>query len=352
MMSRRRRQADSDDPRVVLAFDKFRGTAGSVELGLAAAGAAAEAGWTPRVVPLADGGEGSLEVLGGANKVTTVTGPLGQPVEAGWRLEGREAFIEMSAASGLVLAGGAEDNDPLEASTVGTGQLIAQAVEVGARTIYVLLGGSATTDGGLGALEALPPPGRLKEVDIVVACDVDTFFVDAATVFAPQKGASPAQVKLLTRRLERLQQLYLDRYEVDLATVSGAGAAGGLAGGLVAIGARLQSGFELLAERAGLDDLLHDAALCITGEGRLDAGSFSGKVVGGVYRWASEMGVPVVAVVGVIADDVGRPDDLEVRSLVEIYGRDRALGETSVLVAEQVGEILSARFLSSDIGRD
>jgi glycerate kinase len=139
---------------------------------------------------------------------------------------------------------------------------------------------------------------------------------------------------------------------VDLATVVGAGAAGGLAGGLVAIGARLQSGFELLAERAGLDDLLHDAALCITGEGRLDAGSFSGKVVGGVYRWASEMGVPVVAVVGVIADDVGRPDDLEVRSLVEIYGRDRALGETSVLVAEQVAEILSARFLPSDVGRD
>lgn len=350
MTSRRSTRSEPGKPCVVLAFDKFRGTAASLELSTAAARVATEVGWTPRVVPLADGGEGSVDVLGGANMYTTVSGPLGQPVEAGWRLEGREAFIEMSAASGLALVGGAEGNDPLEASTVGTGQLIAQAVEVGARTIYVLLGGSATTDGGLGALEALPPFGRLKQVDIVVACDVDTLFVDAATVFGPQKGASAAQVRLLTRRLERLQQVYLEQYDVDLSTVAGGGAAGGLAGGLVAAGARLQSGFELLAERAGLDDLLDGAALCVTGEGRLDSGSFTGKVVGGVHKWATEMEVPVVAVVGVVADDLEHPDDLEVRSLVEIYGRERALAEAPALVAEQVGDVLSfhSRLASGD----
>lgn len=328
---------------MVLAFDKFRNTADSRQLGDAAARAATGAGWDAVIVPLADGGEGSLDVLGGANRTTTVPGPLGQPVEARWLLQGRDAFIEMAAASGLQLAGGAEGNDPLGASTAGTGYLIANAIELGARTVHVLLGGSATTDGGLGAIEALPPPGRLKEVDIVVACDVETRFVDAATVFGPQKGASRAQVQLLTRRLERLSQIYHDKYGVDLTDVPGAGAAGGLAGGLLAIGARLQSGFELLAERAGLDDHLDGADLCVTGEGKLDAESFGGKVVGGVHRWASEMGVPVVAVVGQVAPGLDPPPDLDVRSLTAIYGDEQAMADTVDLVTEQVADIIAGR---------
>lgn len=327
---------------VVLAFDKFRGSATSLELAAVAAEAAEAAGWTPVTVPLADGGEGSLEVLGGPNKRTTVPGPLGEPVEAGWRLDGTDAFIEMAAASGLALVGGAEGNDPMLADTAGTGRLIATAIELGARTVHVLLGGSATTDGGLGALDAMPPAARLRGVELVVACDVDTRFVDAARVFGPQKGASPAQVKLLTRRLELLQDQYRDRYGVDLADVAGAGAAGGLAGGLVAVGARLESGFELLAERAELDQHLAGADLVITGEGFLDEESFNGKVVGGVQTWAAEAGVPAVAIVGQRDPEVDLPDGLEVRSLSERHGMEASMGRTLELVVDEVGEILAA----------
>lgn len=328
---------------VVLAFDKFRGSATSRELTTAAAGAARAAGWTAVTVPLADGGEGSLEVLGGANKHTIVPGPLGGSVDAGWRLEGREAFVEMAAASGLVLVGGADGNDPMLADTTGTGRLIATAIELGARTIFVLVGGSATTDGGLGALDAMPPAARLRGIELIVGCDVETRFVDAARVFGPQKGASPAQVELLTRRLELLQQQYHERYGVDLSEVAGAGAAGGLAGGLVAVGARIESGFEMLAERARLDEHLEQADLVITGEGFLDDESFAGKVVGGVHRWAQEAGVPTVAVVGQAEIAGVPPDGIEIRSLTDLHGIDVSMDRTVELVAEEVSAILAAR---------
>ena len=336
-----RPDGDGESPVVVLAFDKFRGTASSADLGEAAATAARRAGWEPRVVPLADGGEGTLEVLGGANKVTRVTGPLGQPVDAPWRLEGRDAFIEMAAASGLQLVGGADNNDPLEASTIGTGQLIATAVELGAKTVHVFVGGSATTDGGLGAIRALENTARMREITVIVGCDVDTLFVDAAEVFAPQKGATKAQVALLTRRLERLVQVYRDEFDVDISDLRGGGAAGGLAGGLCAIGARLQSGFEILADRADLDLHLADASLCVTGEGKLDRQSFEGKVVGGIFEWCCDLGVPAAAVVGMIDADASLPAELTVRSLVERYGTERALGQTVDLVASEVAELLA-----------
>ena len=325
---------------VVLAFDKFRGSATSSELTAAAAEAARGVGWRPVAVPLADGGEGSLDVLGGPNKWTVVPGPLGQPVEAGWRLDGREAFVEMAAASGLVLAGGPDGNDPVLADTTGTGRLITTAIELGARTVHVLLGGSATTDGGLGALEAMPPAARLRGIELIVACDVETRVVDAARVFGPQKGATPAQVELLTRRLELLQRQYHERYGVDLADVAGAGAAGGLAGGLVAVGARLESGFELLAERVRLDEHLDDADLVITGEGFLDDESFAGKVVGGVRRWAAQAGVPTVAIVGQAEVEHELPTDLEVRSLTDLHGFEASMERTVELVASEVSGVL------------
>lgn len=327
---------------VVFAFDKFRGSATNQELTETARAAAEAAGWRVVAVPLADGGEGSLEVLGGANKVTTVPGPLGEPVEAGWRLAGQDAYIEMAAASGLLLIGGADNNDPMLADTAGTGKLIATAIELGARTVSVMLGGSATTDGGLGAIGAMPTAARMKEIDLVVGCDVETRFADAATVFGPQKGASPAQVKLLTRRLEQLQQQYLERYGVDVSELPGAGAAGGLAGGLVAMGGRLESGFEMLAERARLDEHLDAADLVITGEGFLDDGSFHGKVVGGVHRWAASAEVPAAAIVGQADAEAEVPSTLALRSLVDRYGEDRAFAETLDLVGEQVGELLAA----------
>lgn len=327
--------------RVVIAFDKFRGSATARDVVRAAAEAARSVGWDVDEVPLADGGEGSLEVLGGANKHATVRGPLGEPVRAGWRMEADQAFIEMAAASGLVLAGGAEGNDPLLADTGGTGQLISAAIELGCRRISVLLGGSATTDGGWGALEAMPPAARMKEIDLVAACDVRTRFTDAAKVFGPQKGASQAEVRLLTRRLERLVDLYRENYGVDVSDIEGAGAAGGLAGALVAVGGRVESGFDVVADWVGLDERLAGADLVITGEGRLDDESFNGKVVGGVHGWATAAGVSVLAIVGQADADCRPPGDVEVVSLADRFGLAAAMADplplTSSVVVDHLG---------------
>lgn len=323
--------------RVVVAFDKFRGSATSEQLLDAVRATLEPLGWTVDGVLLADGGEGSIDVLGGPNKTSLVTDPLGDPVRASWRLDGRTAYIEMAAASGLALIGGAVANDPIAADTFGTGELIAQAVELGARTIYVLLGGSATTDGGFGALRAMPPAVRMKEIELIVACDVTTRFTDAAVVFGPQKGASPAQVKLLTRRLERLCQVYADEYGVDVSAVPGAGAAGGLAGGLLAVGARIESGFDVLAEGVGLDERLIGADLVITGEGLLDDESFNGKVVGGVAAWAAAEGVPVLAIVGARRGAPSLPENFDLVVLSEEFGEEASWGRTLELVAEVAG---------------
>ncbi|MFP5255569.1 MAG: glycerate kinase [Acidimicrobiia bacterium] len=325
--------------RVVAAPDKLRGTATAREVAGAIARAAESLGWRCDEVPLADGGEGTLDALGGANRTTTVTGPLGAPVAAGWRLEGRTAVIEMAAASGLLLAGGADANDAVAASTAGTGELVAAALEAGARRIVVGVGGSATTDGGLAALRALHPLSRLTGVELLVACDVRTRFLDAADAFGAQKGASPAQVELLRRRLERLAQVYLDEHGVDVTDLEGAGAAGGLAGGLAAVGARLVPGFDLVADEVGLDEHLDGADLVITAEGFLDAQSFEGKVVGGVQGLAAELGVPVVAIVGEVFDEVaGRIDAV---SLVERFGVERAVGDTVACIEEAAAEVLA-----------
>jgi glycerate 2-kinase len=335
--------------RVVAAPDKFRGTATAAEVAAAVGRAARAAGWRCDEVPVADGGDGLLDVLGGANRTTLVTGPLGDPVEAGWRYERGTAVIEMARASGLLLAGGPEGNDPIAADTHGTGELIREAVETGATRLIVGLGGSATTDGGLGALRALYPSQRLRGVELLVACDVRTSFLDAAEVFGPQKGASRAQVRLLTNRLARLADVYLEDHGVDVRTLPGAGAAGGLAGGLAAIGAQLLDGFALVAEEVELDQAIEGADLVVTGEGFLDEASFEGKVVGGVAEMAADLGVPVVAVVGEevdsdeVRDAVARSGIDEVVSLVGRCGRDRALGDAVGCVEELAAELLAAR---------
>ena len=327
--------------RVVAAPDKLRGTATAADVAAAVGRAARASGWRCDEVPMADGGEGTLAALGGANRRTLVTGPLGAPVEAEWRLDGRTAVIEMATASGLALAGGSDDNDPVAASTAGTGELIAAAVDAGANRVIVGVGGSATTDGGLAALRALHPLGRLRGIDLVVACDVRTGFLDAASTFAPQKGATPAQVELLRRRLERLAQVYLDEHGVDVLDLEGAGAAGGLAGGLAACGARLVPGFDLVAEEVGLDDALDGADLVITAEGFLDEQSFEGKVVGGVAAYAAAAGVPVVAIAGEVFDGV--EDRIPTVSLVERFGEARARTETLACIEAATAEVLADR---------
>jgi glycerate kinase len=313
--------------RVLIAMDKFRGTVSAHEACAAVANACWELGLDADEAPMSDGGEGLLDVLGGPNRRAVVTGPLGRPVEAAWRMDGRLAVIEMARASGLLLAGGAEGNDPMLATTAGTGELIDRALDQGARRIVVGLGGSATTDGGLGAVEVLRSPSRLRAVEVEVAVDVRTAFVDAAAVFASQKGATPAQVALLGARLERLAGRYRDEYGVDVTGLEGAGAAGGLAGGLAALGATIVPGCELVADHLELEARLGDADVVVTGEGHLDDQSLDGKVVGTVAGWAREAGARVVVIVG-DADEGARADveaaGASVLTLVEREGEERA----------------------------
>ena len=315
--------------RVLAALDKFRGTATAKEACAAVGHACWELGFDCDEAPLADGGEGTLDVLGGPNRTSKVTGPLGDVVEAPWRLVRDVAVIEMARASGLQLIGGAENNDPVAASTTGTGELIDQALDAGAKKIIVCLGGSATTDGGYGAVRAIHAPARLKAVEFVVACDVTTAFTDAAHVFGPQKGATPNQVSLLAGRLERLAQVYLEEYGVDVRTLEGAGAAGGLAGGLAALGARLVPGFDVVADEIELDERVDACDIVISGEGFLDEQSFVGKVVGGMQGLAEYKGKRFAAIVGDADPDLDpQLVNFPVANLVSMYGDEEAKQRT------------------------
>ena len=312
--------------RVLAAPDKFRGTLSAREAAAAIALGARRAGWDATELPLADGGEGTLDVLGGGNRTTVVTGPLGEPVDAAWRLEDGVALIEAAQACGLTLAGGADGNDPLSATSRGVGELIAAAIAAGAERVVAAVGGVASTDGGVGAVAAV---GGHLAVPLEVACDVEVRFLDAADVFAPQKGATPEQVAVLRERLARL----------DVPDQPRAGAAGGLAGGLAAIGATLVSGFALVAGRLELNARLAETDLVITGEGLVDATSVTGKVVGGVLSRAAEAGVDTL----VIAGDVVTNSPIAAASLVALCGRERALADPAACIAEVVEKELTGR---------
>jgi glycerate kinase len=328
--------------RVLAAADKFKGTASAAQI----CAAIGHACWALNIdcteIPMADGGEGTLDVLGGPNRTTLVTGPLGQPVEAAWRLHRGVAVIEMARASGLTLAGGPTKNDPLNASTQGVGELIDTALNAGAKKIIVCLGGSATTDGGLGAIKAIGTPARLLAVDFLVACDVDTLFTDAAKVFAPQKGATPAQVGMLTGRLEQLAQRYERDYGINVARIPGSGAAGGLAGGLAALGAKLIPGFDIVAEENGFDEAVKEHDIVITGEGLLDDTSFDGKVVGSVLDYAQDAKTRTVAIVGDIdeAMDSLLQAEIEAVSITKMFGADMALQHVLRCVEDATTEVL------------
>ncbi len=323
-------------PLVVVAPDKFRGTATAAEAARAMALGAASLGWEAASFPLSDGGEGLLEACApGCPEVhtTTVTGPDGRAVAAAWRSGPGLAVVESARASGLTLAGGREGNDALTASSRGTGELLVAASRlVGPGGTMVLgLGGSATTDGGSGAVAAVEEAGGLGGVTLVGACDVDVAFVDAAPLFAPQKGASPDEVTELTGRLERLAGEYVNRYGVDVRDVPGAGAAGGLGGAVIVLGGELRSGYDLVAGIVGLRSALAAADRVITGEGGLDGPSFRGKVVGGVVTDARAAGAATLIVAGRVAPGVTATAEAagaEVVSLTEQFGPERAKEDT------------------------
>lgn len=331
---------------MLAAPDKFRGSLTAPQVVAAVAAAADGCGWRCVPLPLADGGEGLLDAFGGADRHSEVTGPHGEPLRAPWRLDDGTAVIESAAASGLALAGGPEGNEATTATSTGTGELIVAAVRAGARRVVVGLGGSAMSDGGRGAAEAvragLGATPRELGIALVGACDVQTVFADAARVFGPQKGADPQQVARLTTRLRHLQQHYLDAFGVDLRTVSGGGAAGGLGGALVVLGGELVPGLDLVADHVGLEQAMSGADLVVTGEGALDAESFHGKVVGGVVERARRHDIPVLVVTGTVRPDTPAAEltGLRVVDLSATYGQANSWRRTGEMVTRAVTDHL------------
>ena len=321
----------------VIAPDKFKGSlsaseaAAAIERGLRSAfGARLEA----RVVPMADGGEGTVDAFlaSGARRIArSVRGPLGETREAAFALADTTAIVEMAAASGLQLVPAAQ-RDVLHATSFGTGELVRAALDEGAQRIVIGIGGSATNDGGAGLLQALGMrfldandeelefggaaldrlaridrtgfDRRLENVGIEIAADVDNPLLGArgaSAVFGPQKGASPHDVMVLDIALERFADVAARELGRDERDVPGAGAAGGLGFGLLAFtGARLRPGVEIVAELRGLHGALRGARYCFTGEGSIDAQTLGGKTVDGVARIASRAAVPTVAFGGTL----------------------------------------------------
>ncbi|MHB1711161.1 MAG: glycerate kinase [Acidimicrobiales bacterium] len=371
-------------PVLLAAPDKFRGTATARQIAGAVYRAATPLGWSVIESPLSDGGEGLIDVSRGPDdrvEVVEVTGPLGQPVSASLLLGQDRAVIEMAQASGLALVGGRDGNRPMEATTWGTGQLLVAAAQALADrhrsisgrlpsrtvlpptagttpsscappiaverypTITIGLGGSATTDGGLGALTAIEETGGLGGVELIAACDVNVGFLDAARLFAAQKGATRQQVIELTGRLDRLADLYQQRYGVDIRAIPGSGAAGGLGGALAALGGRLHAGYRLVADMVGLQRSLEQAHLVVTGEGALDVTSFAGKVVGGVLGDASALGIPSLVIAGRASAEAGeqvRGYGAHIVSLSDRFGEDRATHHTLACVEAVVDQALDS----------
>jgi glycerate 2-kinase len=284
----------------LVAPDSFKGTLSASEVAEAIGRGVERAGGQADRCPAADGGEGTAEVLvdamGGEWSTAPVSDPLGRPIEARFGLvrDGSTAVVEAAAASGLALL--AEDElDPEKASSAGTGELIAAAVKAGARRVLVAAGGTATMDGGRGAIEALQEAGGIPDATLEVLCDTSAPFERAAEIFAAQKGASSDQVDQLGSRLVALAGT-LPRDPRGRAMT---GAAGGLSGGLWAVfGAHLTPGATFVLGVVGFDSRLEDAEAMITGEGRLDEQSFEGKLVGQIARRCREARRPLHVIAG------------------------------------------------------
>jgi len=283
---------------ILVAPDSFKGTMTAAEVAEAIGRGLEAAGRSVDLCPVADGGEGTLvallDAVGAELRETSAPDPLGRPIAAAFALGDGVAIVETAAASGLGLVDPSE-RDPLEASTFGTGQLIMAAIEAGAELVYLGAGGSATTDGGAGAIRAIRAAGGLRGARITVLTDVRTTFEHAARVFGPQKGAGPGDVARLTKRLNDQAR----RFKRDPRGVPMTGAAGGLSGGLWAeFGAELVPGAQFVLDAVDFDRRMRAARAVVTGEGKLDQQSLAGKVVSEVSTRARQAGVPCHAIVG------------------------------------------------------
>ncbi|MBJ9259285.1 glycerate 2-kinase [Citrobacter amalonaticus] len=293
-------------------------------------------------VPVADGGEGTVEAMiaatHGSAHSALVTGPLGEKVNANWGMsgDGKTAFIEMAAASGLALVP-PDKRNPLITTSRGTGELILQALDSGASNIIIGIGGSATNDGGAGMVQALGAKlcdangteigygggslntlnaidvsgldPRIKQCAIRVACDVTNPLVGeqgASRIFGPQKGATEPLILELDRNLAHYADIIKKSLGVDVKNVPGAGAAGGMGAALMAfLGAELKSGIEIVTQALNLEEHIHDCTLVVTGEGRIDSQSIHGKVPVGVANVAKKYHKPVIGIAGSLTRDVG-----------------------------------------------
>lgn len=322
---------------IIVAIDSFKGSLSSVDACELVREAIKDCTDEVLTIPIADGGEGTVEAfyraLGGTLAKKVVTGPDWEKREAGFLiLPDGTAVIEMAQASGITLM---KELDPLSATTYGTGELILAALDAGCRRLIVGIGGSATNDGGTGMaaalgarfynayMEEIVPTGgglsklycmdlsrmdnRLKESEIIVACDVTNEFYGpngASYIYGPQKGADKDTVEVLDGNLKKLAELIMVETDIDLQVIPGSGAAGGLGGGLVAFtGGLLRSGIDILLETVNFRELIKGADLVITGEGSFDEQSLSGKVVSGISRIAREVKVPVVVFAGSVLVD-------------------------------------------------
>ena len=325
---------------VLVAPDSFKGTfsaaqvAGAIGRGIERAGL-----MPPDLCPVADGGEGTLDALlpqlGGELRAVTVRGPLGAPVNTGFGLveDGGTAIVEMAMASGLGLVA---EKDAWNASTYGTGELIAAAAQAGAAVILVAVGGSATTDGGAGAIEAIEAAGGIGRAQIVVLCDVRTPFEDAPKVFGPQKGADAPMITRLEARLDELAQTL----PKDPRGVPMTGAAGGLGGGLWAqYGAKLEAGAPFVLDALDFDERMRAARAVVTGEGKLDEQTLQGKLVGEIGTRTRQAGVPLHAIVGTDQLDGFGKRMIDLQMVQEA---------TNLEELEQAGERLGAALASGE----
>lgn len=283
----------------LVAPDSFKGTFGAVAVAEAIAAGVEATGGSADRCPVADGGEGTMDVLlgalGGERRTVRVHDPLRRPIEASFRLlgDGETAVVETAQASGLSLLT-PEARDPERADTYGTGELIAAAIEAGARTVLLAAGGSATSDGGRGAIEALQEASAIGVASIEILCDVRTTYEEAARVFAPQKGADQAAVERLTARLNALAaELPRDPRGTPMS-----GCAGGLSGGLWAHGAQLRPGADFVLDALDFDSRLARADAVVSGEGRFDSQSLEGKIVGAIASRCATAGKTLHLIVG------------------------------------------------------